>query len=118
MAHADTEKGATGTMKKTLIVEVFTARVDRLKREGHFEAAFKLAETGAPVAGLEIRFRTNNWRIALCEAFTGPDGIAECCSRDPQAIEDVLSSGYNVVFDGNDEFPPVNGHSGTIDTTS
>jgi hypothetical protein len=117
MAHADTEKDATGTMRKALNVEAFPAEADLVTREADFKARVTQAETGATVAGLEIHFRTAKSGLALCTAFTNPEGIAECGQGsvlDPLVIVDALASGYNAVFEGNAEFQPAQGHNAVV----
>ena len=103
------------TMRKALDVQAFTVKANLLRLEGSPKARVTLAATGAPVAGLEINFRSGSAAIEACAAFTNPEGIAECSQGTQLSvayITDILLAGYDAVFDGNAEFQPAKGHGG------
>lgn len=112
MAHEDAAE-TTMTMRKALNVQADTITAHLLTLEGTPKARVTLAETGAPVAGLEINFRSGSAGIEACAAFTDPEGIAECSQGTQFSVAyvtDVLVAGYDAVFDGNAEFQPAKGH--------
>jgi hypothetical protein len=114
MAQEDAVKNTTMTIRKPLDVQAFTIKGSLLALETRPKARVTLAETGAPVSGLKINFRSGSAAIEGCAAFTDPEGIAEC-SQGTQfsvvLIADIVVSGYDAVFDGDAEFQPAKGHA-------
>jgi len=99
-------------------VEAFPAEINVLLREGHFKARVtRNDKTHAPVSGLDIDFRTDKSKIEIGHAATNADGVAEILKgslTDISRIVDELTSGYDAVFKGNDEFEPAQGHGAVI----
>jgi hypothetical protein len=101
------------TIRKALNVQAFTIKASLLTLSGSPKARVTLADTGAPVAGLKINFRSGSAAIEACAAFTNPEGIAECSQGTQFSvayITDIIVAGYDAVFDGNAEFQPAKGH--------
>jgi hypothetical protein len=112
-AQEDAAEDTTMTTRKTLNVQADTIKANLLTLEGSPRATVTLAETGAPVAGLAITFRSGSAGIEACATFTNPEGIAECSQGTQLSvayITDILLAGYDAIFDGNAEFQPAKGH--------
>jgi hypothetical protein len=113
MAQEGAVKSTTMTARKALKVEASTVKIHLLILEGSLKARVTLAETGEPVSGLEIDFRSGSAKIEACSAFTDPEGIAECSTGiqlSPGFILDLVAAGYDAVFAGNAEFQSATGH--------
>jgi hypothetical protein len=113
MAPEDAAKDTTMTIRKALNVHADNIKASLLTLSGSPKARVTLAETGAPVAGLKIDFRSSSAGIEGCAAFTDPEGIAECSQGGQLSvayITDILLAGYDAIFDGNAEFQPAKGH--------
>ncbi|MDQ3765483.1 MAG: hypothetical protein M3460_29785 [Actinomycetota bacterium] len=77
------------------------------------KVTIKRAKDNEPVPGLLVKFVTGSRKLEGCSASTDMDGVAECDSGtrfDPAFVMDALTSGYDAVFDGNDEYSPVKAH--------
>lgn len=112
MTRADTDKDATATMRKKLIVKAEPAKANVLTRSADHKATVTLAGTGATVKELTIHFRSASARIEGCAASTNPEGVAECGSGgnlNVEYIADAVVSGYYAVFDGNEEYESAEG---------
>ena len=86
-------------MRKALNVHAFPAVADLVKREADFKATVTLAETGDPIKGPEIHFRTAKSAIELFAVFTNPEGTAENSHgslRDPATVLDALTQGITL----------------------
>ncbi|MGB6161930.1 MAG: hypothetical protein WCF33_05600 [Pseudonocardiaceae bacterium] len=108
-----TQEDTTMTTRKALNVQADTISANVLTLEGSPKARVTLAETGAPVAGLEINFRSGSAKIEACASFTNTEGIAECSQGTKLSVAyilDIILAGYDAVFDGNAEFQPAKGH--------
>lgn len=102
MAQKRAVKSATTTARKALNAEAFTVKIHLLILQGSLKARVTLAETGKPVSGLKINFRSGSAAIEACSAFTDPEGIAECSAGtqfSPAFILDLIAAGYDAVFE-------------------
>lgn len=89
---------------------------DILTRTAQVKARVTRVRDNARLEGLDIRFVTGGKKIPLSSSITDTEGRAECLASgdiNPILWEDALASGYDAVFDGNEECKPTQGH-GTI----
>jgi hypothetical protein len=94
----------------TATADNITGHVSSLS--GDPKVTIKQAKDNKPVAGLLVKFKTGGQGIEGCSASTNTEGVAQCYASqlNPVFCADAVISGYDAIFEGNEEYQPVKAH--------
>ncbi|MFC0599133.1 hypothetical protein [Streptomyces palmae] len=84
---------------------------------GDFEAVLSDSDTRAPLPGREVVFSSTAGHNEIGRATTDTHGIATMNSgtrlTQPALVAEVLASGYDARFPGDDQYAPAQDHAST-----